>query len=858
MNTKTFRPARQGTALVLLLFVLAAGFATPARSQTIACDQKAIGTIITLCDTNGCTCNTILYAFSGTAGDAVIIAGWATGDIGANLYDPAGNWIGMPDTSGIANNSPLPLARTGIYTIRISDLCLCGANISRYSLTIASVTGQCGTQIACGQTITNTFNSPGGLRAYTFSGNEGDVVTINTYTTPYDPEMGIYDPQGNTLWQGLGSPGSAHPLTLPQTGTYTILFYAGGTGTYTFSLMCCGNLSVKLLKQYDTRWGTNIYAHYTQKTNSIAKWGCYLTSCAMLINYYADLQGTGFTTTPDVLNDWLVGQTDGYDYGKIDTNIKCIVNPHAVERYALMNGITSFHFIGPSLRNNNVLNSYLCSGDPEILWVHNNGHFIVATGKIVTNGLTTYAINDPGVNIANAGCSELSCERYDNTYQGMRLFSSSLRRRAFLRLGIRCPIEVLVTDPQGRRTGIDPRASVFDEIPDASYQADIIEATDNSGEIMQGEPVFECPDPLDGVYLVQIFGTNSGPFTIDIMVYDSNANLAVTSITGNASSGSYAMAAVNYSSAPGSKTTVTYPLFDVQRFGVVKGQQFVQSNTNLPALQSGSSSSFSAFADAIAGTVNSASLCLPTGVTNMLISEGAKLELSTNFPTKAALDAAYPNGVYTFNFNTTDDGTNIMAPLNLSGDSYPPNAPHVSNFGAAQTVRPSQDFVLTWDAFAVGTTNDYVQVEVGDVFKTPAPGSAGALNGTNTSVRIPGDLLLASQTNSASLLFVKFTASNTTNYPGSYGFAGYFKSTQFNLITTANSPSLGAPTHLPDGRFRFSVTGAGGQYYTLQTSTNLINWISLLTINQATNFFYFIDPNASNIPCRFYRVKVGL
>lgn len=106
------------------------------------------------------------------------------------------------------------------------------------------------------------------------------------------------------------------------------------------------------------------------------------------------------------------------------------------------------------------------------------------------------------------------------------------------------------------------------------------------------------------------------------------------------------------------------------------------------------------------------------------------------------------------------------------------------------------------------------------------------------------------------MLFARFTAINTTNYPGSYGVAGYYKETRFNLISTPNPPTLGAPVCLLDGRFQFSITTGSGQNCTIQASTNLRDWDSLLTINEPTNFFYVIDPNAPNMPCRFYRVKI--
>jgi hypothetical protein len=58
-------------------------------------------------------------------------------------------------------------------------------------------------------------------------------------------------------------------------------------------------------------------------------------------------------------------------------------------------------------------------------------------------------------------------------------------------------------------------------------------------------------------------------------------------------------------------------------------------------------------------------------------------------------------------------------------------------------------------------------------------------------------------------------------------------------------------------RFQMRLTGAAGQNYTVQTSTNLSNWTSLyVTNNGLTNSFLVTDPNATNKQ-RSYRILVG-
>jgi hypothetical protein len=71
-------------------------------------------------------------------------------------------------------------------------------------------------------------------------------------------------------------------------------------------------------------------------------------------------------------------------------------------------------------------------------------------------------------------------------------------------------------------------------------------------------------------------------------------------------------------------------------------------------------------------------------------------------------------------------------------------------------------------------------------------------------------------------------------------------------ITTTSGSWLG-------NQFQMRLTGATGQNYTIQMSTNLsfTNWATLLITNNATtNAFDVIDLNATNNQ-RFYRIKVG-
>jgi hypothetical protein len=75
-------------------------------------------------------------------------------------------------------------------------------------------------------------------------------------------------------------------------------------------------------------------------------------------------------------------------------------------------------------------------------------------------------------------------------------------------------------------------------------------------------------------------------------------------------------------------------------------------------------------------------------------------------------------------------------------------------------------------------------------------------------------------------------------------------------VTRPAKPTLTSPA-LSNGQFKLLVSGDAGPDYTIQASTNLVNWVSLSTNNSAVLPFVFTDPSATNFRQRFYRVLLG-
>jgi hypothetical protein len=74
--------------------------------------------------------------------------------------------------------------------------------------------------------------------------------------------------------------------------------------------------------------------------------------------------------------------------------------------------------------------------------------------------------------------------------------------------------ELILTDPQGRRTGLDPVGKVERrEIPRASY----VETGTSPRTVL-----LDTREPMDGSYVLQVTGTAQGSYTLDLRAWDRN------------------------------------------------------------------------------------------------------------------------------------------------------------------------------------------------------------------------------------------------------------------------------------------------------------------------------------------------
>jgi len=197
------------------------------------------------------------------------------------------------------------------------------------------------------------------------------------------------------------------------------------------------------------------------------------------------------------------------------------------------------------------------------------------------------------------------------------------------------------------------------------------------------------------------------------------------------------------------------------------------------------------------------------------------------FANEAATTAAYPDGSYTV--SVTHAGGTAVQSVTLGGA---PTLPRCANWTAAQSIDPTQDFILRWDAFAGATANDLISLELwdGDTQILELPDECSnpprLLAATATSTTFPANLLAPDRTYSVSLSFIRASDRKENTNPAFTVLAGYARTTEFTIRTVGSSPNI-VPVVTGyrvanDGRFEVDVTASPGRTLTLQATADFI------------------------------------
>ncbi|MFH1408038.1 MAG: C39 family peptidase [Patescibacteria group bacterium] len=285
-------------------------------------------------------------------------------------------------------------------------------------------------------------------------------------------------------------------------------------------------------------WELDTYNNYPagDRYNTMYAWGCFITSGAMVINYWAQKLDVPFRTDPRQINEWMKTHR-GYDAGH-NGNVNSIVE------YARYGGVTIYAET-IFTTSSSVLDGYILSGKPVMLGVRNQGHFVVATGITTVGGVKTYTINDPLL-----GSTTLK-ESYNNQFSRMTVFTDTPVDNRDMRVAAHSPVEFVVTDRFGRKSGYDPTTgTTWNQIPNSHY---VLEGLARAGTTTPENisKVLYINEPEDGNYDIKVFGIGSGLYKVDTFATDWKGEVDYQIVSGEATVGSVATYTVEYNAVAG-------------------------------------------------------------------------------------------------------------------------------------------------------------------------------------------------------------------------------------------------------------------------------------------------------------------
>ncbi len=259
---------------------------------------------------------------------------------------------------------------------------------------------------------------------------------------------------------------------------------------------------------------------------SIADCGCAITSLVMISRFHNITNSVdNKNINPLAINEWYQNNTGYWPDGgvKWEKMMDYSKDQFGIPRL-MYHGLVDF-------KDTNTLDVYLSNLEPIILSVkaltHQGNyidHFIVADGKLSA----TYTLKDPAW-YKTTYLDQLNgsyIQDYNNNFRGLRLFSPIATVPDSISANLASPAEMLFTDPQGRKLGKDPITNItYSEIPNALYYQEGIGNPFPEIPISTKESKFIwMPDPMNGKYNIQVIGTETGSYTLSILVYDQNGD----------------------------------------------------------------------------------------------------------------------------------------------------------------------------------------------------------------------------------------------------------------------------------------------------------------------------------------------
>ncbi len=274
-----------------------------------------------------------------------------------------------------------------------------------------------------------------------------------------------------------------------------------------------------------------------------------------------------------------------------------------------------------------------------------------------------------------------------------------------------------------------------------------------------------------------------------------------------------------------------------------KEVMYVQTGANPPVVDTANDYSGALFMGSFHAptmSVSAVTVRVPNGTTVSFTNLfGNLLMMPSVYPSQEALDAQFPGGNYTLTI--VKSGGNASANVSLPTASWPPT-PQIQNI--SQLANVNGDVTVQWNPFVNATSTDSISLMISDgsdtVFSAPDLCIPIKLAPTDTSIVVPKSVFTQGKTYEGTLTFSKLTQVDSNSIPGVVGIGMLTKQTRFTIGTTGGTtqpPSAAQFTSYKrgsDGTLQLQLTGQAGATYTLESSTDLINWTTVTPVTMAS------------------------
>lgn len=151
------------------------------------------------------------------------------------------------------------------------------------------------------------------------------------------------------------------------------------------------------------------------------------------------------------------------------------------------------------------------------------------------NGITQYAqkYHDSNDNLVD----RYQLRAMIQLYRFRPWWSQQQLDTSLIDITLHSPVEINITDPDGNLIGYDPDTKeIFLENPMSSYYVDTpVTPLDGADEIAEPTKKLTIVQPRQGNYILNLFGTGSGPYAIDMVLIKPDGTFGLaTSLTGTA------------------------------------------------------------------------------------------------------------------------------------------------------------------------------------------------------------------------------------------------------------------------------------------------------------------------------------